>query len=55
MTVSCPKCGAEAVVGPDDMARCPCGLTGYIGYVNEYNYLTTRLDWLRDRLDPTLR
>jgi hypothetical protein len=43
------------------MVGCECGFHGFVGYVQEYNYLSARLAWVRDRLaegagppDPSL-
>lgn len=47
----CPVC--DQSVTPDDagMVACACGYQGYAGYLQEYEYLTARLAWLKDRID----
>lgn len=50
MSLTCPDCAKDLVVGDDGMAHCECGFRGFSGYIQEYEYLTARSAWLRDRL-----
>lgn len=51
MTLTCPTCAQELTVAADGMVRCGCGFHAFAGYLQEYQYLTARSAWLRDRLD----
>ncbi|MEI2785459.1 MAG: hypothetical protein V9E82_07135 [Candidatus Nanopelagicales bacterium] len=51
MTLTCPTCARELTVDADAMVRCECGFQAFAGYLQEYQYLTARRTWLRDRLD----
>ncbi len=51
MTLTCPTCARELPVDTDGMVLCECGFRAFAGYLQEYQYLTARSAWLRERLD----
>lgn len=47
----CPSCGRPLThLDADGMLSCDCGLRAYSGYVSEYEYLTSRRQWLWERI-----
>ena len=51
MTLTCPTCARELPVDTDGMVLCECGFRAFAGYLQEYQYLTARSAWRRERLD----
>lgn len=52
-TTACPRCGRPLALAQTDalgMLTCDCGFTTYSGYLQEFEYLTQRRQWLWDRV-----